>query len=851
MRVAPLWIAACALASAPLVAQEAWPADWQAVLRGAGGRDLARAMAHRGLPIDADWPALARLVSGHPDPLVPALVAAGALAPARVSGRPELTAAARRPAVAALLEVALRSPNDADLDLVSQRIRPWLQAEDLEQVLAFLASGADGNSHRAGSLLLAAPHRTGRPFVLRALLNGQVDPVLQPLLVARLLRADGRAGLEALAPRLEPGSPEALMRWIVQGWAPLVDPAQDSTRLARLVGEAPPGVAGIALRLLAEHERGDDARLQIFTAGLAQPEEPRRQVLEALARRGPHAGIARRLMSAADAPGAELQSLAFAFLPSFEPVDDLVEAYTARLEAQSGPLAGATWAEQLARLDLPASGERAAQWLAEGGWEAGARAGHVARLLRERPEIDPWLERLLRQDLAPQALLLTLATGRAAGNDAAAAWLRSRAGAGLGGRLEPMLRALARGGRREDLRLIEDLAVDGGIAAITRAAAIGALGAHPDGGPRLARLAWNPPRDYEIAEALVRAMIAREEDELRTEGLALAADGGGFDDESLRAGLRLAAWQVQREHPRAAEATALAGELGGLLAVQPGASAPDLGAPPAEPRRQAGENAAVYACAAALAASVRLADADAAAARAELAASRPAGDADPWLLAAGLLADGPLADRAQTWCAALAADSRRHPATRLRAAASRVRAAWSVGPAAAAAALDDLLAAPARLLADPRELDYGLADPAARGWVLPIDRLVEQRLVARAAAVHGAERRDLLRALVTGGAGTSHRLDAAELLLDDLAAAEDAAAPSPHEVLALELAAAAVEAAPTTARARFVLGKALLAKGDRIGAAAGYSAAVRLAPPGGPLALAAQAALDGLPTSGE
>lgn len=800
-------------------AGEPLPADWRDALRqdGAAALNVAVRLAHTGLPPGADYEDLAREIAGQADPTVPALVAAAALAPARVSGRPAAGGAAAADAVARVLERLLQLPDTAELDVLDERVRAAVRGGDLEDVAAALESGRAANRRRAVSLLGTAPYPEARPVILRLALEPGPEAgggAEQPgsglseeergLLAERILMAEGRAGLAELQALLDPGTPDLLLRRLLAAAEPLLEPA-DMTALERIAMRAGGPAAGQALRLWASREEDPARRLRIFELASGADFLLRQAVLEALARRGPHEEIAGRLLAALDGTDEESCSMAIQLLPSFVGAERLAEEYRRRGEAASRPERRAQWVVEMARLPVASSRRAAAAWLAEGGWSCGAPAVSVALALRESPEVDPWLDGLLRQDGAPPEVLLPLALGRAPFHGGARAFLRQVVSSAPALRRREVLRALATDPAPEDLRLLLDLARDPSFSAPARAEAVSALGTVPAAASLLLELLEPPVEEYEVAEAVVRALASSGEAELRRAGLRAAAGGFHRQEAEERQGLRLAAWQEQASRPLAAEAGDLAAALVAELRACSGRPGPRPSAPLPDPRALAADYPEVDACARALAAALgaggRL---DGSAGGRELEALDPGTlPPGPLLLAAALLSDA-AGDLAGQWAAAVAAMPGVHRGTRVRAQATAARRAWVQPDGAAEAALATLLERPEDLLGHPWDLAAGVARPGARAWVLPVDRLVERRILVQASRTTGPSRLGLLSPLEEGAALPAVLAEAADLAL---------AAPG-GTGLAVRLAARAVALAPHEPRARLALARVSLAAGD-------------------------------------
>ncbi|TAH39612.1 MAG: hypothetical protein EYC70_02150 [Planctomycetota bacterium] len=827
-----LWLAAQAPLELGIGAAEPLPEGWEKALAGPDCRELALRLAHTGLPRDADEAALGRALERQEDPGVMALLAAAVLAPARLTGRAPLAEEARAQHAAAVVQFLLQVEDDPDLDVLVERVAPRLRAGELDAVAELLLSGACRSPHRAVSLLQVAPYSEARPFLLRvALAESGLDPQLRAACAEHVFAVDGRGAGDALAPLLRPDAPDVILRRLLSTWEAFLEPA-DLPALERVASEAPGPSAAAALLLWARHESDPARRLRIFELGMTLPGEEREHVLDALARAGPDPQLAARLLELLDDPRVRVRQLALRFLPRLAPAELLFREYRSRAAVGAGEEDSGAWMVELARLPVAEAQRAAAQWLADGGWHSGSTAVGVARALRDSAQVDAFLDGLLRLEDGPEDVLLPLAMGRAAHAESARAFLRQALERGPSPRRGEAIRVLAEVGQPRDLRLLLDLARDPNYAAPARAAAIRGLAGNRHGAPLLGELLQPPPADYEVAETLIRALVSGADPALRAAALQAARGRWTREQEEEAVGLRLAAWQEQAEHPLAGEAAELEAELWMMLTATLDRPGPAASEPLDDPLVLARKHAEVHDCAQALAAAIAARGGEPPRAPALLAACGQSVPPGPlWIAALKLTRSWP--ELSGRWCGALAARPGVSASTRVRALATWARPAFSAVAPEAEPALEALLARPSELVRHPWDLAYGVGRPGARAWVLPVERLADQRLLHAAAAAAGAQRLELLAAFADGAGMAGVLVEAAELALE---AGEGAA-------LALRLAGAGADLAPLEVAARYVLAQARRGCGDMAGARREYQAAVRLSVDGEALREAARAAL--------
>jgi hypothetical protein len=763
------------------------------------GREAALATLHEGFE-DAGARRLA-LESPPGDPAERLLLAAAAFAPERICGLPPLRGELRARALALALEGWLAGAETREPELLVERLRAALDAAAVADLVAEVRALAvrpepDGEeaalalldrAERARELLLAAPSRLGLPAWEALALDDTLDTASQLEFLERWVRAAGRPALDrALDARIEDGPPE-MRRRLITLWSADVR-GEDLPRLQRLAHDPVESVADTALPVWAEHETDAARREDLFATALHRPAAVRGNALRALAANGQEEAFRTAILVLLEDPEPEMRRLAELLLPAFWPPEPLAALLIERLPPPTRPEARAGAMVALARVPAPAAREAAAEWLAHGGHEQLRYAAAVARELSDSAEIDAWLPRLLETEGVPEQVTRPLAVARAAHSEAAREALRRMLAAPEALLQQHAVRALARAGEERDLPLLREIAVQPGYASSARAAALDRLAEVPAGRAWLLRYLGEAPPDYEVRAALVRGLVEHGDAEQRAAALVHALDPSGFTEEAERLGLELELRRAQEAHPRAAEAATLAAALAEAVAAAPGLRAEGL----PDPRRAAGEFPRVHHLARALAACL-------AAGGAPAPLATDGQPAPPLLHAASVLVRAAPAE-VRAACRTLAEDSELDPSLRLRATALVAQAGLRLGPDAAIPALERLVAHPAALRAYPWDLAFGLGAESARGWLLPLDRLVEELLLARAAAAPAAARAGLLRPLLEGYASPSNLTDAGWMLLDtDPTAARDFALraqdwapldPRPRELLAAAEAAA-------------------------------------------------------------
>ena len=766
-------------------------------------REQARVWAHEGLPPGADYASLLADAEQSRDALLASLIAAAALVPERVSDRPSLTGEDKVAAVDRILEELLRGADSVDHELLFERLRGQLSAEQLQETTTALLDGLVEHRLRGVSLILASPFREARPQLLRLLHGQDTAPGERERIAERLLAGGGRPALVQLDEFLLPDAPDGVLRRLLGVWQSMVE-LGDHGRLALLAREAEPTVAQLALQVWAQYAIDAAAKAEIFELSRLLPSSARVATLHYLGRSGGDPVIAAQLVAALDSPRREEQRVALQALPAFLDADALYEEFRKRVGPEEIPQRRGRWMVELARLPNPDAQALAAEWLVSGGWAEGSLANQVMRHLRSSPAIDPLLDRLLFLEEAPDRIVFPLAVARASESEAARSYLREVLEAASGIQQQQAVEAIAKAGHAADLPVLLAVAQEAQFDSVARVRAIEALARKPQAQALLCDMLREEELDYEVVEGMLRALVRHGEPHIRREMLAFARAGAHRLRGDERLGARLAAWQAQTSSPRPAERQALAGELleelGSASAAHPGS-----GEALSDPRRMTVEYPSVFASARALAASVRAAGELGEAAGAVLDAAQPVEYAPGPLLLAGAQLAKQAPEVAAAWSLHVVGRSELHASTRLRALAARVRACRFLEPERAAAAWHDLRRAGSALREYPWEIGFGLNDPAARGWVVPGDRLAERELLARAEAAAGVERVALLAPLATGYCAPGNLVTAAQLCLE---------APDGSRA-AMALSRAATEWAPLEIRTWQILARAAGAAGDR------------------------------------
>ncbi|MFQ5750169.1 MAG: hypothetical protein ACE5H3_12055, partial [Planctomycetota bacterium] len=513
------------------------------------------------------------------------------------------------------------------------------------------------------------------------------------LLLPRFLEGRGRAAWNGLWKELATPGNEILLRRLMVLWEPFVEP-EDLPAMAAIADRGLVFGSRQALQIWARREEDPGKRLEIFQKIEQGDPNTRVPLLASLARKGLHPGIAARLLSELDSSREERRQEALAMLPRFANPDWLTREFLKRIPAGASLEEKARWIPVLAELPVAAGRRVAAAWLAGGGWAHPGDGYRVARLLRRSGDIDPFLPELLWNEEIPEDLRFQLAVGRASENPDARDFLRRSLDRVAGFRRERVIRALAGAGDPRDLRLLLDLARDPGFEPAARAAALDGLSAAPEGLPLLELLLDDPPRDYEVAEALVRALIASGRSPSRARVLQAVRGGLGLEEPADRRALQRAAWAAQEDFPEASEAPALAEQLRGLLEEAARGTRPDKegqSGPLPDPRSMGIHHPDLTACAAALAACARTCPSELASIHVQPVPAEP-------LLQAGQMLAEKLPQAVLPWAKEIAARERADPGTRVRALGLAARCARLAGlPGEEAAALKALLARPAEL----------------------------------------------------------------------------------------------------------------------------------------------------------
>ncbi|KAA3606142.1 MAG: hypothetical protein DWQ01_18285 [Planctomycetota bacterium] len=818
-----------------------WPREWRNTFEAGeeAGQILGLRMLHLGLPADApplrSW--MKQLQEGGQSSWTLAVVAAAALVPDRVSGRPPLNAEDRNHAVQTVLEELLRGKLDLHREAMHQRVRAWLQGRQVEFILQELLEDRVRHRSMAINLVITAPYSASRSHLASFVLDPRPSVQERERLMERLIAGGGRPGLMELAPLLQPPYLDELLRRLLVLWTPLLQPEDHST-LERIFQQAGGSASRFALQLWAREEKEPQARLRILEYALELEPNLRQAVCQSLVRQGQWEALGQRLLPFLTRADPEDRRLALRFLPFFMPAPELLETYKQRLEPEASFRAQGSWMLSIVRLPLSEARSLAAQWLVEGGWRTGSMALTVSRVLRPFPEIDPVLERLLFLEEAPVSLLFPLAVARAPYSEDARNYLRGALSSQKGMRQEQAIQALGTAGEAADLRLLQEIAFDPQYRPMSRAEAIRALSLRAESAPLLLDLLAEPDLPYAAAEALIEGLSRQPEESLRQAARQAAFSGMGRTDPDELRGLRTARWRALEDQPREGEIPLLAAELSRALAKVEDAL-PNENRRLEDPRRLMVAYASVSACASALAAALK----------AFPQVDRP----EPWALpssdalGASWLATSFLAQlwprAADAWCQQVLAEPTLAPSVRVRWLATRVRIHLDRGrPERSLAALQAAWQDPDALWQSPWDLAFGLAQSEVRGWAFPVDRLVDAHLLAGARRQPGPQGFAGLRSLLQAYASPQQLMDGATLVANWADAENDPEA----WALALDLASRAVELAPLEAHPRWLYGQFLRDRGQALEAAACFRAVLRLSPDGHALAKNAEKELQDL-----
>lgn len=487
------------------------------------------------------------------------------LVPERVSGR-AVTAEDYRAAAARALATVGELPEPLRA-LGYARLRGTLIAADLEQVAEQLQGGDPTQRPALDALLMTAAIEDAEAPLLALALDEQQPAGARGVYAEHLMLARGRPALEALRPAIRPDAAPQFLRRVLAGWRSIVAP-EDLPWLEKLAREGKDYPAQFALQLWAMNERDPERRLSAFRLALGSAPSYRQVAWDALARGGPHEGIAEELLNLLDTGDADNRNLARRLLPLYAGPEALWEAYRERV-GEAPPQVQAPWMATLAASPLPEARAEAARWLAEHGRTSGSAANAVARRLADDPEIDPFLPALLTQSELPDRVLFPLALRRAETSEAARDVLRERIVYEDGLTQQQAIRHLAPYASEADLQLIEDVARGEEYSAASRAEALVALASQGRAEGLLAEWMEAPPRGYEVAEAFVRATVEFGSEERFHTLTEMLARGLGFPDADEQRGVRIAAWQAAGRRADALALEFLAGELQRTLIAVP------------------------------------------------------------------------------------------------------------------------------------------------------------------------------------------------------------------------------------------------------------------------------------------
>lgn len=769
---------------------------------------------------------------------------AQALAPSYLHGQ-EPDPAAATALVRFLLDGGLHAVAelpDADLARhVMDRLSPNLRQRDLAALADELIGETLEQREAVLELLRKAPFREAGADLERLILSGALTPAEMLPLVDRVLAAGGRPALLRLRPLLTPEQHAAVLRSIYFHWRPvLVD--DDLELLQQLVEEGPSMCSEYALQTWAGVERRPEQRLRLFELADLSERSNRTKVLHLLAQSGRDAALSQRVRSMLDVPSLDDQTLALDLLAFVAGPEALLEEWQRRDHAAVPLTMEGRWMTRLARTALPEARSIAAHWFVNGGWQVQRRAASMVRALGFDPVIDPLLDGFLSRSEVPLETRLHLAMERAGGSPEARAFLRQAAPEATSLRQGRIAALLGRAPDDDDLRWLTRVSRDEGFADSARAEAVRGLARHPGGVVALLALLHTPPQSYEVADSLAHAVVMHGDEDLRRRGLAAVATGFGRWQGAGRASLQRSAWMAQERRPDPFEAEALLAQWLAVLAAAPDPYADDHPWPEPRQVRRAFTDLPVVTRAFAASLSMRWVVADLGCLELQQAvgaASLEASTEALWVAARAALGVDP--HMALELAHQAAARPGLHPQVRIRALGLEALVAqrWQGAAresAALQAVIDDFgadLAADGGLQVN---LGYGLDTPSPRGWLLPLDEVLQRLILARSGLAQSVAELDAsLRPLLSGGCTVPVLLQAAERALEMGAAA-----------LATEMAWRAFDFEPESAQARLLLGRAQLELGEDQAARIHLGHALRLAPQGSPVAQHAEEQMQAL-----
>lgn len=473
----------------------------------------------------------------------------GQLAPPWAGGA-AMSAAERSVATAEVLEAWLSGAAGEWSGAALSRVRGRLDAPAVTRLEAALRAPAEEGPSldQIGALLKSAPPDLSAPAMLRIALDPDVHPGLRGEFASTLILLRGRPALRDLAPTLVPTEEDRYLRQVLTAWRQVLEPT-DAPLLERIARDGYGSPTQFALQLWGRIERDPARRLAAFELALAAPTGYAHLALDALGSGGPDAVIARRLRESLRVGSTQERSLALRALPLFDSHAAVLEEY--RALNRPSVSAAAAWMPVLAQSPLPEARAAAARWLIEGGFGAGAVVQTVLRSLEDAPEVQLILGGLLADPAVPAAVKLPLALAHADSSAEAAEHVRRIAREGSGSDRARALQRLGGMASADDLTWFAEVALGTEFDAATRAVAFAQLMRNGAGAPVLQRWLADPPRDWEVAEAMVRSGIEYGDPEQRRAVLEFGRAGGGFDAPDERWALRAAAWQAagQRGDP--------------------------------------------------------------------------------------------------------------------------------------------------------------------------------------------------------------------------------------------------------------------------------------------------------------
>jgi hypothetical protein len=703
---------------------------------------------------------------------------------------------------------------DPQQDQVAVRLRAQLGPREIPAALDLIEDPAAPRFQEMVGLLLSWGADGPDPQLLAYVLDESHRRDSRARLAEAMLLSEGHPMLLALLPTIHAGAEELYLSRVFASWRQCVEP-RDFAVLEELAASLEGIPAQYALQLWALNETDEAARMRIYARALEAPANFRQVALDALATRGPHAGITDALRVQLDGVDPEMHALARRLLPRFGGPEALWQEYQQRMTDAPATQRSA-WMRDLALSPLEPAKAEAARWLAEGGWR-GSQGMLVSRILVGSPVLDPMLPTLLGDDAVPDRIRYSLALERADRSEAARDFLRAALEGRDRLRRSQAARALASAGQEQDLFKLAALAQDPATDDRLRALIVGSLAGLPEATPLVAKWKAEPPGGYETAVELLTTLILSPDPSHQAWARGFALDPPARFDEDERRGLRIEMWQQLGARAWAADVPFLEEHLERELRAVAALGLPEEQTWPhlTLALRDTPELDAITRAYRACLADVSV-DQEVAVG---LRAWTPEGVA-PLILTSGAARVATVAPKlAWHWLDAAEA-------------ATALRASLAHREPEESAALAVLLGQPALLEAAPRLLAQGFP-MAGQGWVLWRDRLEDRALVA---AVRAGDTPLTELARLAGGWCEAALLAQAV----ELAQAGGAA----HAALAMRLARHGVLQEPLSPEARLRLGQVAAAAGETALAEAQWRTVLRLAAPGTPLHKQATTALN-------